>query len=82
MNKPKMTVTAVERSLAIRTQLNDIVNELVQDFYSGKITLNDLEGVTSILNNPRDCNPIKNMAHDLTCRAVGIIEQEEQRTNA
>lgn len=79
MKRPKITVTAFERSRAIRIQLNDIVDDLVQDYYANKLSRRDLEGVASILMPPRDFNPIKNMARDLACRAVGLIEQEELR---
>lgn len=82
MNKPKLTVTAVERSLSIQTQLHDIVNKLVRDYYNDELTLRDLEGAASILNSPREFNQIANMARHLACHAVGIIEAEEQRTNA
>tara|TARA_R100001129_G_scaffold69966_3_gene47718 strand:- start:768 stop:1007 length:240 start_codon:yes stop_codon:yes gene_type:complete len=78
MKHPKLTVTAVERALAIRTQLNDIVNELVQDYFAAKLSRRDLEGATSIFNQPRE--QIANMARDLASRAVGIIEEEEQRS--
>ena len=82
MKRPKITATSVERSLAIRTQLNHIVNDLVQDYYANKLSRRDLEGITSVLIQPNDWdfNPIKNMARDLACRAVGLIEQEEQRS--
>jgi hypothetical protein len=82
MNKPKLTATAVERSLAIRTQLHDIVNKLVRDYYDDKLTLRDLEGAASILNNTGEFSQIANMARHLACHAVQIIEAEEQRTNA
>lgn len=81
MKRPKITVTSVERSMEIRRQLNDIVNKLVRDYYDDKLSRRDLEGITSVLIQPnhRDFNPIKNMARDLACRAVGLIEQEELR---